>query len=95
MWPLFLTVDRSVNGVACAVVVLLTAGLLLRYGTVFEQEYGTVLTNLYQYPIWRMMIVGLLVSAAIWCPAVGLLVALLIFFYLNDMETLLTPFSEL
>jgi hypothetical protein len=95
MWPSFLSVDRNANGIACAVVILLTAGLLLRYGTVFEQEYGTVLTNLYQYPMWRILIVGLLLSAAVWSPAVGLLVALLLFFYLNDMETLLTPFSEL
>jgi len=95
MWPSFLSVDRNANGIACAVVILLTAGLLLRYGTVFEQEYGPVLTNLYPYPMWRILIVGLLLSAAVWSPAVGLLVALLLFFYLNDMETLLTPFSEL
>jgi hypothetical protein len=45
--------------------------------------------------MWRILIVGLLLSAALWSPAVGILVALLLFFYLNDMETLLTPFSEL
>jgi len=95
MWPSFLTFDRNANGIACAVVILLTAGILLRYGTVFEQEYGPVLTHLYQYPMWRILIVGLLLSAALWSPAVGILVALLLFFYLNDMETLLTPFSEL
>ena len=95
MWPSFLSVDRNANGIVCAVVILITAGLLLRYGTVFEQEYGPVLTSLYQYPMWRIMIVGVLLSAAVWSPAVGILIALLLFFYLNDMETLLTPFSEL
>lgn len=95
MWPSFLSVDRNANGVASALVIIIIASLLLRYGTVFEREYGPVLTNLYSYPIWRIMMVGLLLSAAVWSPAVGLMVALLLFFYLNDMETLLTPFSEL
>ena len=95
MWPLFLTFERNVNGVACVFIILLTASLLVRYGMVFEQEYGKVLTQLYQHPMWRLMMVGLLLSAALWSPPVALLVALLLFFYLNDMETLLTPFSEL
>jgi hypothetical protein len=33
-------------------------------------------------------------TAAVWCPRVGILVALVIFFYLGDMHTLLTPFAS-
>ena len=95
MWPSFLTFERNANGVACVLVILITASLLVRYGMVFEQEYGMVWTQLYQHPMWHHMIVGLLLSAAVWSYPVALLVALLLFFYLNDMETLLTPFSEL
>ena len=44
------------------------------------------------YPWWRIMVIFLVVSSAVWCPRVGILIALIAFFYLSDMNTLITPF---
>jgi hypothetical protein len=76
-------------------VILFTVVIIIQYSSVFEQEYHTKLINLYMYPWWRMLIIFLVISAAIWCPRIGILVAVVVFFYLSDMNTLITPFPSL
>lgn len=94
-WPSFLSFQGTTDGIFRAITVVLIGVFIVRYSTLFEEEYATKLTNLYVYPWWRILIVLLIITSAIWCPRVGILVALLIFFYLSDMNTLVTPFSEL
>jgi hypothetical protein len=94
-WPSFLSFQGTTDGIFRAVAVILAGVIIVRYSTLFEEEYTKKLTALYIHPWWRILVVLLLISSAIWCPRVGILVALLVFFYLSDMNTLITPFSEI
>jgi len=94
-WPSCLSFQGTTDGVFRAITIILAAIVIVRYSTIFEEEYSKKLTTLYIHPWWRILVVLLLISSAIWCPRVGILVALLVFFYLSDMNTLITPFSEL
>jgi len=87
----WLTTDEFVQ----PLVILFAVIIVIQYSSLFETEYHTKLIDLYVYPWWRILIVLLAVSAAIWCPQIGILVALAVFFYLSDMNTLLTPLPHL
>jgi hypothetical protein len=73
-------------------IIMLFAFIAVFYGTSFETEYSNKLINLYINPWWRVLIVALVVAAAMWSPRIGILVALVAFFYLSDVGTLITPF---
>lgn len=94
-WPSFLSFQGTTDGIFRAVAVLLASIIIIKYSSLFEEEYSQKLTDLYIYPWWRILVVLLLITSAIWCPRVGILIALIIFFYLSDMNILITPFSEL
>lgn len=94
-WPSFLSFQGTTDGIFRAIAVLVLAVVIVRYSTLFEEEYTKKLTDLYIHPWWRILVVLLAISSAIWCPRVGILVALIVFFYFSDMNTLITPFSEL
>ena len=87
----WLTTDEVVQ----PLVILFAVVVIIQYSSIFEREYHTKLINLYMYPWWRMLIIFLVISAAIWSPRIGILVALVVFFYLSDMNTLITPFPQL
>jgi hypothetical protein len=94
-WPSFLSFHGTTDGIFRAIVVVLAGVIIVKYSTLFEEEYTQKLTDLYIHPWWRILIVFLALTSAIWCPRVGILIALVVFFYLSDMNTLITPFSEL
>jgi hypothetical protein len=94
-WASFLIFDGNVDGILRALSVILIGIILVKYSTIFEEEYTKKLTNLYIQPWWRFLIVFLLLTSIMWCPRVGILLALLIFFYFSDMDSLITPFSTL
>jgi hypothetical protein len=94
-WPSFLSFQNNTDGIFRAIVVLLAAVVIVKYSTLFEEAYSKKLTDLYIAPWWRILVVLLVVTSAIWCPRVGILIALVVFFYLSDMNTLITPFSDL
>jgi hypothetical protein len=94
-WPSFLSFQGTTDGIFRALAVTLAAVIIVKYSTLFEEEYNKKLTYLYIHPWWRILVVLLMLTSAIWCPRVGILVALIMFFYLSDMNTLITPFSEL
>lgn len=94
-WPSFLSFQGTTDGIFRAVAVFLAAIVIVKYSSLFEEEYTKKLTDLYIYPWWRILVVLLVLTSAIWCPRVGILVALVMFFYLSDMNLLITPFSEL
>jgi hypothetical protein len=60
-------------------------------GSVFEAPYDITLVKLYGFPLFRLALVLLVLSAAYWCPRVGAMVALAVFFYFEDMEKLRRP----
>ena len=91
-WPSFLSFEGNTDGIFRALTVILAAVIIVKYSTLFEEEYSEKLTELYIYPWWRIMIVILVLTSAMWCPRVGILIALIVFFYLSDMNTLIKPF---
>jgi hypothetical protein len=94
-WLSFLSFDSTTDGICRAILVLLAALFVVFYSSLFEEEYSKKMIDLYRYPWWRLLIVLLVISSVIWCPRVGILVALIMFFYLSDMNTLLTPLPQL
>jgi hypothetical protein len=94
-WASFLMFDGTTDGILRALSVIIIGIVLVKYSTIFEEEYTKKLTNLYIQPWWRFLIVLLLLSSIMWCPRVGILMMLLVFFYFSDMESLITPFSTL
>lgn len=94
-WPSFLSFQGNIDGIFRVLAVIITTIIIVKYSTLFEEGYSKKLTDLYIYPWWRFLIVMLVLTASIWCPRVGILVALAVFFYLSDMNTLITPFSDL
>jgi hypothetical protein len=94
-WPSFLSFQGTTDGIFRAIAVVLVGIIIVKYSTLFEEEYSQKLTDLYIHPWWRILIVLLVLTSTIWCPRVGILVALVVFFYLSDMNTLITPFTEL
>ena len=64
-------------------------------GSVLESPYPLDLVRLYKYPFWRFMLVALVFLATYWCPRVGSMVALAVFFYMEDLEKLMRPWVTL
>ena len=94
-WSEFLSQSSGSYDSMLRVISIVVIGLiLLNYSTIFEVEYNSKLIDLYTQPWWRLMVILLTISAAMWCPRVGILIALLVFFYLADMETLITPLAN-
>lgn len=75
-------------------VTVLVLGYVLLFGSVFEATYPTRLVELYAMPWWRLLVVLLVAIGTWWCPRVGLALAVAVFFYLNDMHTLTSPFEN-
>jgi len=93
-WPEMLQFSGTLDGGLRLFFVALAGIVLVMYSTVFEQEYHTKLVDLYMYPLWRFLVILLVLFASLWCPRVAVVVALVAFFYLADMYTLLTPFAS-
>ena len=86
--------SNTLDGSLRLLFVLLAGITLVIYSMPFETQYHPKLIELYMQPWWRLLTVLLVLTAAIWCPRVGIVVALVVFFYLGDMHTLLTPFAS-
>lgn len=78
---------------ATARIIVTTAFFLwiLYEGSVFESPYPQVLVQLYGLPLFRFVLVLLVLVSAYWCPRVAAMVSLAVFFYIEDMEKLRTP----
>ena len=73
---------------------LVTATLFiwnLYEGSVLESPYPKELVRLYGFPLWRFVLVLLVLFATAWCPRVGVMLAITVFFYIEDLEKLSTP----
>ena len=93
-WPTFLSFHGTPDGIFRALVVFLSAFVIVKYSTIFEEEYSSKLIQLFIHPWWRILVAILVLSSAIWCPRIGILVALIVFFYISDMNTLIVPFPS-
>jgi len=70
------------------VIGVILIGWLLVYGLVYRARYPDKLVALYNEPWWRLLLVGLVVLSASWCPRVAILSALTVLLYFSDMDTL-------
>jgi hypothetical protein len=57
-------------------------------GSVFESPYTLGQVKLYSFPLWRLALLILVFLAALWCPKVGAMVAVAVFFYFEDLQKL-------
>ena len=73
--------DRAIRLFVGAVLFL----WLLFTGTSFEAPYHEKMVELYAQPWWRAVLVLAVFFALLWCPRVGLLLAVAAFFYLHDV----------
>lgn len=55
-------------------------------GSVFQNEYPYAFVKLYTIPIWRLLLVILMILASLWNHSLGIMVAFTMFFYVMDME---------
>jgi len=55
-------------------------------GSVFQNEYPYAFVKLYTVPIWRLLLLILMITGAIWNHSLGIMLAFSIFFYVMDME---------
>lgn len=83
----------AIDNILRTVVVVLVCFFIVKNASLYEEEYNKKLIDLYVYPWWRILIVLLLIASACWCPIVSIVIALLTFFYLSDMNTLIAPLS--
>jgi starvation-inducible outer membrane lipoprotein len=68
---------------------LMTVGFLIWNtieGSVFENEYPYSFVKLYTIPLWRLLILVLMITAASWNHSLGIMIAFTLFFYVMDME---------
>jgi hypothetical protein len=93
-WLDILSNHHGSDGVFRVIVVILASIFLINYSSLFEERYSEKLTELYIYPWWRILVVLLVITSAMWCPRVGIIIAFVVFFYLSDMNTLITPFTN-
>jgi len=64
-------------------------------GSLFHTPYPVEWVYLYKFPYWRLFLVITLIAALVWCPTVGIMAALALFFYLNDLSRLTKPWEEI
>ncbi len=83
--------DGVVDATARTIVTAIFFLWNLYEGSVFEAPYDKTLVKLYGFPLFRFVLILLVIAAAYWCPRVGVMVALAVFFYMEDMEKLRRP----
>jgi hypothetical protein len=57
-------------------------------GAVFENYYPSCFVKLYSSHVWHFLLLFLVIAAAGWCPTVAIMVALAVFFYVLDFESI-------
>lgn len=82
------------DGVVDATARLLATSVLfiwnLYEGSVLESPYSKEFVQLYGFPLWRFVLVLAVLFATYWCPRVGIMLAIAVFFYIEDLEKLST-----
>lgn len=91
----WLSFDGTTDGIFRALFVFLAIFVIVYYSSLMERPYHQKLAQLYLHPWWRVLVILLVLSAALWCPRVGILMAFIAFLYMNDMNTLIQPLPQL
>ena len=91
----WLAFHGTTDGVLRTLFVFLGVIVIVYYSSLMERPYHQKLATLYLHPWWRILVLLIVLFAALWCPRVGIITAFIVFLYLNDMNTLITPFPHL
>jgi hypothetical protein len=83
----------KIDSLSQILAILFFFGWNLYYGALINTPYPKVLVSLYQYPFWRLLLVGLIISSALWNEPLSILVGIAVFFYLMDMPHFLEPWN--
>jgi len=83
----------GLDGTLRLIIAVLLFGWNWLEGAIFENEYPKAFVSLYPIPLWRVALLLLFVTGALWCPTVGVLLAFAIFFYTMDMEVTLEKWN--
>jgi hypothetical protein len=94
-WLEYLKFPNTLDGALRLTFIVIAVVLIVANSLVFEEPYAVKLAELHKKPWWRFLIVLAAIFAAVWCPRVGIVVALLIFLYLSDVEMLSKPFIKI
>jgi len=94
-WLSLLSLNGTTDGVFRALFLFIAFVIIIYYSSLIERPYHQKLAQLYVHPWWRLLIILLVLTAALWCPRVGILVGCIIFMYFNDMNTLIRPLPHL
>ncbi len=94
-WLSVMSMNGTTDGVFRALTVFLAFIVIVYYSSLIERPYHDKLAQLYLYPWWRLLVILLVLSAALWCPRVGILVGFIVFLYMNDMNMLIQPLPHL
>jgi len=90
-WDDILTPGGTVDLTARLIVIISFYIWNLFEGSLFHTPYPAEWIYLYKFPYWRLFLVITLLAACVWCPRVGVMAALALFFYLGDLSRLTTP----
>lgn len=91
---MFLAPDSTLDATARIVV---TAALFIWNafeGAKLDSAYPTSLVQLYALPLFRFVLALSVYVAMMWCPRVGAMMALAVFFYIEDLEKLRKPWTS-
>ena len=93
-WISALKPGGKADGIARIVAAVLFFLWNLYEGSLFHTPYSKQLVLLYKYPLWRILLVILLIVSALWCPSVAIMVVVAIYFYLSDLNILTEPWNS-
>jgi hypothetical protein len=54
----------------------------------YQAEYPTRLVELYEEPLWKGLLIALVLSSFIWSPVVGILLTFAVIMYFTDLESI-------
>jgi hypothetical protein len=63
-------------------------------GSLFHTPYSKQLVLLFKYPLWKILLIILVIVSALWCPTVAIMVVTAIYFYLSDLNILTEPWNS-
>ena len=93
-WISSLNPGGKADGIARLVAALVFFAWNLFEGSLFHTPYSTQLVLLYKYPLWKILLVALIIISALWCPTVAIMVVLAVYFYLSDLNILTQPIAQ-
>ncbi len=87
-WDEMLLSTGKLDSILRLISAILLSLWLLLVGMRFQAEYPREMIELSGQPWWRLLMVVAAISAAYWCPRVGVLMGLSVVLYLADLRAL-------